>query len=127
LSAELGLDEHVRFLGHRDDARLWLAGCDVYVKSSISEGVSLTILEAMAAGLPIVATGVGGTPEVVDVQCGRLIPPRDPSTLAQTLVTLAENPALRADLGQAARRRVETRFTIDRMVGEYRDAYHRVG
>jgi glycosyltransferase involved in cell wall biosynthesis len=56
----------VDFLGHRDDARQWLAGCDAYANSSISEGVSLTILEAMAAGLAVVATRVGGTPEVVD-------------------------------------------------------------
>jgi glycosyltransferase involved in cell wall biosynthesis len=113
----------VRFLGHRDDARAWLAGCDVYVNCSVSEGISLTILEGMAAGLPIVATRVGGTPEIVDDSCGRLIAPRSSLVLADTLQAFAEHPALRGELGLAARRRVEDRFTLERMVGEYRDVY----
>jgi glycosyltransferase involved in cell wall biosynthesis len=115
------------FLGQRDDARRWLAACDVYVNSSISEGVSLTILEAMAAGLTPVVTRVGGTPEVVDDSCGRLVPSRDPRALAAALRTLAASPALRADLGLAARRRVEERFSLDRMVAAYADVYRRVG
>jgi len=123
LAVELGVGPHVRFLGHRDDARLWLAGCDVYVNSSISEGVSLTILEGMAAGLPVVATRVGGTPEVIDATCGRLVPSRDPLALAEALLDLASSPILRRELGQSGRRRVETRFTLDRMVSEYREAY----
>jgi len=120
---ELGILDTVRFLGHRDDARAWLAACDVYANSSISEGVSLTILEAMAAGLPIVATRVGGTPEIVDSSCGRLVPARDPSALAAALSDLAGRPALRRELGQTARLRAETRFTIERMVNEYAEVY----
>ena len=123
LAAASGVESAVRFLGHRDEAREWLAGCDVYVNSSISEGVSLTILEAMAAALPIVATRVGGTPEVVDESCGRLVAARDPGALAAALLDLARDPAQRQALGHAARARVETRFTLDRMVGEYRTAY----
>ncbi len=107
------------FIGFRDDARDWLAGCDAYANSSISEGVSLTILEAMAAGLPVVATRVGGTPEVVDGACGRLVPARDPLALARALAELAVAPDLRRTLGLAARRRVESRFTIARMVEDY--------
>jgi len=126
LAMELGVARHITFLGHRDDARQWLAGCDVYANSSISEGVSLTILEAMAAALPVVATRVGGTPEIVDSACGRLIPARDPSALARSLLMLAQDRELRAALGAAARRRVEERFTLDRMVQEYREAYGRV-
>ncbi len=76
------LEHAVHFLGHRDDARAWLPGMDVYVNSSISEGISLTILEAMAAGVPVVATAVGGTPEIVTDEVGRLVPARDPSALA---------------------------------------------
>ena len=116
----------MRFIGHRDDARRWLAGCDVYANSSIHEGISLTILEAMSAGLPVVATRVGGTPEIVDAECGRLVPPRDALALVTALAELAADVALRGTLGGAARRRVEARFTIERMVGEYRDAYYRV-
>jgi glycosyltransferase involved in cell wall biosynthesis len=126
IAAEIGAQPYVRFLGHRDDARAWLAGCDVYANSSISEGISLTILEAMAAALPVVATRVGGTPEIIDETCGRLVPARDPSALAGALQELASNPVARAALGRAARQRVETEFTIERMVREYRDAYYNV-
>ena len=121
---EIGAESCVRFLGHREDARELLAGCDVYASSSISEGISLTILEAMAAGLPIVATQVGGTPEIVDATCGRLVPARDPDALGRALAALANDAALRATLGHGARARVEEHFTLDRMVREYRAAYY---
>jgi len=120
---ELGARSLVRFLGHCDDAREWLAGCDIYVNSSISEGISLTILEGMAAGLPVVATRVGGTPEIVNESCARLVPARDPDALASALTELSAVPTLRQTLGAAGRMRVETRFTLDRMVGEYRSVY----
>ena len=121
-----GAEPYVRFLGHRDDARRWLAGCDAYVNSSVSEGVSLTILEAMAAGLPVVATRVGGTPEVVDATCARLVSPRDPDAMAGALLDLIRQPALRDQMGRAARTRVEALFTLERMVDEYRGVYHKV-
>ena len=124
--ATSGIEHCVRFLGHRDDARALLAGCDVYANSSISEGVSLTILEAMAARLPIVATKVGGTPEVVDATCGRLVPARKSGALADALGELARRPLMRIEMGQAARHRVEAQFTLDRMVTEYRDVYYGV-
>jgi glycosyltransferase involved in cell wall biosynthesis len=123
VAAEAGVGERIHFLGHRDDARRLLAACDTYVNSSISEGVSLTILEAMAAGLPIVATRVGGTPEVVDDASGRLVEPRDPRAIATAVAGLAAEPAIARALGDNARRRVETRFTLDRMVREYAAAY----
>jgi len=121
---EAGATASVRFLGHRDDARDLLAACDLYANSSISEGISLTILEAMAAGLPVIATRVGGTPEIVDESCGRLVPSRDPDALAGTLAALAANAPLRQALGREARARVEQHFTLDRMVREYRDVYY---
>ena len=120
---ESGACEHVCFLGHRDDAREWLSGFDVYVNSSISEGVSLTILEAMAARLPIIATAVGGTPEVVTPDCGHLVPARDARAITERLRDLAGDPGLRQRLGANARRRVEELFTIERMVRDYRDVY----
>jgi len=125
-AAELGIADRVRFLGQRNDAREWLAGCDVYVNCSISEGVSLTILEAMAAGLPVIATRVGGTPEVVDVGSGKLIPARDAATLASALVDLRTDVPGRSAMGRAARQRVEAHFTLDRMVEEYRRVYERL-
>jgi glycosyltransferase involved in cell wall biosynthesis len=125
--ARLGLARAVRFLGHREDARAWLAGCDVYANSSIHEGVSLTILEAMSAALPVVATRVGGTPEIVDGSCGVLVAARDPKALAGALTDLNANPERRKTMGREARQRVEERYTIERMVDEYRSAYLRVG
>lgn len=123
LARDVGVTEVTHFLGARNDARDWLPGCDAYVNCSTSEGVSLTILEAMAAARPVIATRVGGTPEVVSEGCGRLIPARDPDALARTLMELAESPDLRARLGGAARKRVEERFSLDRMVREYLEVY----
>lgn len=118
-----GLQPLVHFLGHRDDARSYLAGLDVYVNSSISEGISLTILEAMAAGVPVVATRVGGTPEIVTDDVGRLVPARDASALASSLAALAADPSLRAALGRAARARVAAHFTIETMTTRYLRLY----
>ena len=123
---DLGLASSVRFLGRRDDARTWLWACDAYANSSISEGVSLTILEAMAAGLPVVATSVGGTPEVLDETCGRLVPARTPAAFAAALLSLARNPEARSAVGRNARARVESRFSLDRMVRQYADVYRAV-
>ena len=120
---EAGPSDRVRFLGHRDDARRVLAACDIYANSSTFEGISLTILEAMAAGLPIVATAVGGTPEIVDASCGVLTPPRDAARLANALVSLASDRARRMEMGAAGRRAVEARFTLDRMVDDYVRVY----
>jgi glycosyltransferase involved in cell wall biosynthesis len=123
VAVRAGISDHVTFLGHRNDARAWLAGFDVYANSSISEGVSLTILEAMAAGLPVVATRVGGTPEVVDDTCGRLVPARDASALAATLLALHGSRETIRALGADARARVERQFTIERMVADYAGVY----
>jgi glycosyltransferase involved in cell wall biosynthesis len=122
-SEKLDLGNRVRFLGRRDDAREWLWACDAYVNCSISEGVSLTILEAMAASLPIVATRVGGTPEVVDETCARLVPARNPTAVAEAIVAFFHDPNGRQSFGRRARQRLEERFTIDRMVNEYASTY----
>jgi glycosyltransferase involved in cell wall biosynthesis len=118
-----GLTGSVTFLGHREDARDWLAGCDVYANVSVSEGISLTILEAMAAGLPVIATRVGGTPEVVDNTCGRLVDARNIPGLALVVRELAREPARRSALGAAGRARVLSRFTLDRMLEDYRKVF----
>lgn len=118
------LGDAVRFAGHRDDVRQLLPAFDVFINSSISEGVSLTILEAMAAALPVIATRVGGTPEVVDDEMtGLLVPARAPGPLAQTIHDLAHQPARRRSLGAEGRRRVESRFGLDHMIGQYVDVY----
>jgi len=121
---ELKLTDVVTLTGYRRDVRDLLPALDVYVNTSVFEGVSLTILEAMAAGLPVVATHVGGTPEVVvDGSTGLLVPPRDPAGVAGAIHELLCDARKRAELGRAGRSRLEQRFSIDRMVSEYESAY----
>jgi glycosyltransferase involved in cell wall biosynthesis len=124
LSAELGIDRHVEFLGMVRDVAGLLATAGQYVLSSVSEGVSLTVLEAMARGLPVVATRVGGTPEVVvDRQTGLLVPPSQPAALAQAMAALTHDGEQARRLGAAGRRRVERHFDIRRMVSDYEGMY----
>lgn len=127
-AAALGLGARVSFTGDRRDIRALLPGFDIYANSSTSEGVSITILEAMTAGLPVVATRVGGTPEVVvHGQTGYLVEAGAPERFAEALENLANEPSKRGEFGQAGRRRVEERFTIDRMVAEYLRLYEALG
>ena len=98
-----------------------------WANASVSEGISLTILEGMAASLPVVATRVGGTPEVVDETCGILVPARDAAALAAAIEQLASDPGRREQLGRAGRSRVARHFTMDRMVGDYARVYEEVG
>jgi L-malate glycosyltransferase len=121
---QAGVADAVRFLGNRTDVRRLLPAFDVYANTSISEGVSLTILEAMATALPVIATRVGGTPEVVENGItGLLVPARDPKRLTASLIELACAPDLRRAIGAAARERIEERFTIERMVEQYAAVY----
>jgi len=120
----LGLDEHVRFLGQVRDVPELLARAGMFVLSSLTEGISLTLLEAMACGLPIVATRVGGNPEVVrDGETGFLVPPENPAALAETLLRLRRDRDTCVRFGAAGRRRVEARFDVRRMVAEYEKLY----
>jgi glycosyltransferase involved in cell wall biosynthesis len=94
--------------------------------SSLTEGVSLTLLEAMARGLPVVATRVGGNPEVVvDGETGVLVPPAQPEALAWALRVVLRDPRRAAQLGLAGRRRVEALFDVRRMIAEYEALYER--
>jgi glycosyltransferase involved in cell wall biosynthesis len=123
----LGLQDAVLFTGHREDARALLPAFDVYVNSSLSEGISLTLLEAMAAGLPIVATRTGGTPEVlVHGETGILVPPRDSDALAAACLALSGNPFKRRAFGDRGRDRVEREFALDDMVDRYLQTYLRL-
>ena len=127
LAHDLGVHHGVRFLGRRPDARRILPAFDVYANSSISEGVSLTILEAMAAGLPVVATLVGGTPEVIENGAtGVLVPARHPARMADALLALSWSGEYRRGLGCGARRSVEMRFALDKMVERYAVVYDRL-
>ncbi len=97
---KLSLTPSVSFLGHRDDIPDLLACLDIFVLPSHSEGISRSLLEAMAGGLPVIATEVGGTPEVVQHEVnGLLVPVKDPQALAQALIRLLADPALAKKLG----------------------------
>ena len=122
----LGLGDAVELAGERHDVRELLAEADIFVLSTRSEGLPLSILEAMSAGLPVVASGVGGVPElVVDGETGLLVPPGDPSRLAAAIQRLLEDPALRDRLGAAGRARVAECFDLDRCRREHLALYRR--
>lgn len=124
LAALLGIVDRCFFLGFRPDARKIISELDVLVVPSLSEGTPLVVLEAMAAGVPIVAAAVGGIPEQVRHGCeGMLVPPADPPALARALVQLLLDPGRAHLLGQNGRRRVIERFSSDAMVGQTLDIY----
>lgn len=124
LIRELDLGERVRLLGVREDVARLLPGADVFLLSSVSEGISVTLLEAMAAELPIAATAVGGNPEVVDHAMTGLLSPRgDEAELAKNLLTLLRDPGLRARMGAAGRARLIEQFTQERMHAGYARVY----
>jgi glycosyltransferase involved in cell wall biosynthesis len=124
----LGIADRVVFLGYRNDAQRVMAAFDVYVNCSTYEGVSLTILEAMAAELPVVATRVGGNPEVVvDGQTGVVVAGRQVPPLAGAVARLCVDQSARRAMGEAGRLRVEREFSIERMVDDYRRVYESIG
>lgn len=120
----LGVEGRVRFVGHRDDARRLLPAFDVYVNSSTTEGISLTILEALAVELPVVATSVGGTPEVIHSgRTGILVPSGDQERMARVLHGLHSDAELCRALGRAGRARVLEGFERSRMISVYESLY----
>jgi len=124
LAAELGLGPRLHLLGLRDDVPRLHGAADVFVQPSRSEGLPLAILEAMGAGLPVVATRVGGVHEaVLEGETGRLVAPGDPDALAAALRPLLEAPALRARLGRAGAERAEREFSLRAMTEAYRALY----
>ncbi len=124
LTDELSLRDHVRFLGYRSDVSELLSTADLFVLSSRSEGISLTLLEAMATGLPIVATDVGGNREVVvPGETGLLVPSQDPATMAAAMHELLSQPAIAQQMGAAGRRRAEDEFDLRRVVARYEQLY----
>jgi len=127
LARSLGIRDRVHLLGHREDVHRLLPGFDVFVLPSISEGMSNTLLEAMAAGVPPVASNVGGNAEIVrDGVDGRIFPSGDEHALVRELVALDASAPLRAALGAAARARVQSAFDIRAMVERYEQLYERV-
>jgi glycosyltransferase involved in cell wall biosynthesis len=124
LTRALGISERVRFMGEGRDVAAILAAHDLFVLPSRSEAFPNALIEAMATGLPVVATAVGGIPEVVRPGInGQLVRPDDERVLADAVLTLMDNPAAAAALGRAARADVERHYTIDRMVERFEQLY----
>lgn len=118
------LSQHIRFLGDRTDVQDILRITDVFCMPSLWEGLPGAIMEAMAMRVPVVATRVSGTPELmVDGKTGFLVPPRDASALAVRILQLLDDGALRSRFGVAGRERVEQYFTIQQMVRAYEHVY----
>jgi len=126
-AAELGIESSVSFLGFRADSEALMKEFDVFCLPSLSEGLSSAILAAMANSLPVVSTSVGGIPElVVDGETGFLVPPGNPSALAEALEKVLTDARLRTSLGRMGRQRIETFFILDRKLTRTEEAYQRL-
>ena len=124
---KLGISEAVIWLGFCREIPRFLAALDIYIQSSINEGLSLSILEAMAAGKPVIATDVGGGNELIeDGETGLLIQPGSPSAIANAIIDLIERPDKRERLGLAARSQAAEEFNIQSMVEAYRLIYQKI-
>jgi len=122
-----GLQDKVALLGARDDVADVLRTMDLFVLPSLAEGTSNTILEAMASGLPVIATKVGGNAELVeDDHTGMFMEPGNWRDLATRIIGYASDPDLRERQGRAARKCVEERFSMDAMVANYANLYERL-
>ena len=117
------LEPTIHFVGHQTNVAPWLRLADVILLPSLREAFPLTVLEAMAAGRAVVATHVGGVPELIDGANGMLVGPGDPDALAEGVSQLLEDPARRSVLAQAAYETYVRNFTVDAMVSRWIDAY----
>ena len=127
LLTEFGVAGQVWLAGARDDIPALMGAMDLFVLPSLAEGICNTVLEAMACGLPVVATNVGGNPELVqDGETGTLVPPSRPDILASQMMVYAMDPIRRRREARAARTRAEAEFSIDAMVNGYMKVYARL-
>jgi glycosyltransferase involved in cell wall biosynthesis len=118
------LTDHIHWLGQQDNVDEFLTAADIALLTSHEEGFSNAILEAMAAGLPMIVTAVGGNAEaVIDGETGLIVPPSAPKALAAAIVGLALNPELRRLMGGAGRERVTSTFEINHCIVAYRKIY----
>ena len=123
LSRELGIEDRVVITGFRQDVSDLLAQSDIFLMSSHYEGISIAVLEAMRAGLPVIGTSVGGMAETVKPDTGILVAANDVAAMADAIRSLIHSPNLRSDLGAAGQKFLEAEFSIDQMVARYELLY----
>lgn len=122
-----GIADLAWFPGERSDVADVLRGLDCFVLPSLAEGISNTILEAMATGLPVIATDVGGNRELVDAgRTGQIVPASDPNALAVSMLAYARDPESARAAGRAGRNRIEREFSLETMLGRYKALYDRL-
>jgi L-malate glycosyltransferase len=118
------VQDRVIFTGQRNDVPKLLEEVDLSVLPSLSEGLSNSLLEAMAAGVPVVATNVGGNPEIIeDGRTGILVPARDPAALSAAMIRILESPSLARQFGEAGRARVTSHFSLESTVRQTEELY----
>jgi glycosyltransferase involved in cell wall biosynthesis len=126
LASEYDLEDRFFLVGFQAEIDTWLARAGLFVLPSLFEGIPLSILEAMAAGKPVVASQIEGVDEaVLPGETGLLVPPADPQALAQAICNLLSDPARAAAMGQAGKARVKRLFTVDAMVADVLDCYEK--
>ncbi len=124
MAKRLGISEKVLFLGIRNDVSEILFAMDLFVNTSLTEGICNAILEAMACGLPVIATAVGGNPEIVhNEETGLLFPTEDVAGLVRAIERMLEDEVKRKEYGQNGRKLIEEKFSLQRMVSEYEALY----
>ncbi len=122
-----GLSQLAWLPGERNDVPEIMRGLDCFVLPSLAEGISNTILEAMACGLPVIATDVGGNADlVIDGVTGLIVPAGDVDAIAHSLVRLARSPELAQKMGRAGRQRILEKFSLGAMVATYQGLYDRL-
>ena len=124
---QVGIDDRVEWAGAQDNVPDWLAKMHVFILPSLAEGIAITILEAMASGLPVIATNVGGNPELVTHnKTGLLIPSNQPQAIADSLLSYIEQPQSIIEQGKVGQKRVEEQFSLKQMVGHYHALYDQI-
>ncbi len=126
ITCDLGIEKQVLFLGAQDSIPSFLAKMDLFILPSRWEGLSMALLEAMSQGIPVIATDVGGTPEVItNSYNGLLIPANDPSAITRAIECLRQDPLLRQKIGSRGREYVSTKFTLEQTVRSLDELYRR--
>jgi L-malate glycosyltransferase len=127
LAASLGISDRVQFVGPVDSSAEYLRAAEIFVLPSVAEGMSNSLLEAMATALPCVVSGIGGNIDLVaDRQTGRLVTEPAAEAWSNTLIELLENPSEARRLGSAARQRIDQEFALGVVVDRYVDLYRRM-